>query len=878
MTLAATPAPDPDAQPLTGAGVAAWRIDHLELRLELDPTRTLVECTSHAVRTAPGDAPLVLDGRGLDTLAVAVDGHTLTADDYLLTDRTLTIPLGPGTEHRVTTTVAVHPAGSNDLGITTTDRVISSRVEPQGFRRITWSLDRPSNRATYDVTLVADPTPFRTLLANGELTAHGVLDDGRAWARFIDPVAKPSYLFAVAAGDFDVRGRSYTTRSGRTIDLRVAALPEQIDGAAYALGTMAATIAYDEANGGLEHDHDVLTFVALPGYPDATEYQGLMFFDPALLVLDTRGWVDDDVMLVLLNIAHEYGHHSRGNRVTVRSWGQLTLKEGLTVLTAQNDVRRHLLGPASRVLEVLDLRRLQFPEEVTIGAPALRGEVDDPQQLYTRTTYLKGGEIFGMLRTVLGPERWLTVFREFLRRFDLDAAGVDDFLAVSRELAPDLSAELDAIGRWFTLAGRPALSVSVADDAATTTVRHTATITVRRTDALTDDPPVGIPLAFGFRGLDGEPLAVALDDGAPASEHVLVLDDRERTIEVTGPAAFALAPLRGYSAPVDLTVDLGSDRLATLLVHDDDPYTRWWAAETVMIRAIDAHRAGDAATADAEVSVLADALRSVLADSTEPLMLAQLLAAPDEFMLGDREPRIDVDGVASGLAFLRARLGATLHDPLLATLERHADPAPHGTGAADLTRRALVDPVLGLLLATGSDDAVRAALGQLDAPDHTRAVRALGQLLHVDGVDADDLIARTYERWQDAPKLLDRWLRAQSGARRADTITRVAALAAGPLYDRDDRGRVMGVWFPFATRNRSVFHHPSGDGYRVFVDEVIALMPVNAGLVIRLVGDLLQFRRFDDHRQALLRAELERMADAPGMPDFAVGIVRGLLA
>lgn len=864
MTIAAAPAPSP------GAGVAAWRVEHLELRLELDPARTIVWCTSHAVRAVPGDEPLVLDGRGLETLSVAVDGHDLAPDRYTVTERTLTIPLGPGDRHRVTTCVAVRPAGSNDLGVTTTDRVISSRVEPQGFRRITWSLDRPSNRATYDVTLVADPTSLRTLLANGERIDQGLLDDGRAWARFVDPVAKPSYLFAFVAGDFDVRSRSFTTRSGREIDLRVAALPEQIDGATYALDTMAATIAYDEANGGLEHDHDVLTFVALPGYPDATEYQGLMFFDPALLVLDTRGWVDDDVMLVLLNIAHEYGHHSRGNRVTVRSWGQLTLKEGLTVLTAQNDVRRHLLGPASRVLEVLDLRRLQFPEEVTIGAPALRGEVDDPQQLYTRTTYLKGGEIFGMLRTVLGPERWLTVFSEFLRRFDLDAAGVDDFLDVCRELADDLTAEIDAVGRWFTLAGRPALAVSVADDA--------SSIDLRRTDALADDPPVGIPLALAFRGVDGSPLDVSVDGGAPASDHVVVLDDRERTIAVTAPAPFALAPLRGYSAPIDLTVDMPSHQLAALVVHDDDPYTRWWAAETMMIRAIDAHRADDATAADTEVAALTDALQHVLAGSTEPLMLAQLLAVPDEFMLGDREPRIDVDGVASGLTFLRTRLGTALHDPLLATLARHADPAPHGTSAADLTRRALVDPVLGLLLATGSDDAVGAALGQLAAPDHTRAVRALGQLLHIDSVDADALIAEAYVRWQHAPKLLDRWLRAQSGARRSDTIARVAALATGPLYDRDDRGRVMGVWFPFATRNRSVFHHPSGEGYRVFVDEVIELMPVNAGLVIRLVGDLLQFRRFDDHRQALLRAELERLADAPGMPDFAVGIVRGLLA
>jgi aminopeptidase N len=845
-----------------------WHVDHLAMRVELHPERTVVHCTSTAVRTGAGapDAPLVLDGRGLDTVEVALDGIVLDPSGYELTDRTLTIRPGRVERCTVRTIVTVKPGGANDNGVTARDRLISTTCEPQGFRRITWSIDQPANRATFDVTLVAQPAAYRTLLANGHLVDQGVLADGRIWARFDDPVAKPSYLFAFVAGDLDIRSAPFTTASGRTIDLRIAALPEQIDGAEFGLGMMAEVMAYDAAHGGLEHDLDVLTFVAIPGYPDATEYQGLMFFDASILVVDTRGWVDDDLLLIAANIAHEYGHHTRGNRVTVRTWGQLALKEGLTVLTAQNDVRRHLFGPAARVMDVLDLRRLQFPEEITIGAPVVRGEVDDPHQLYTRTTYLKGAEVFGMLRTLLGPARWAAVFAEFLHRFDLDAAGVDDFVAVAKELSPDQAADIDGVARWFTLRGRPALAVSVAASVSGDADR--TVVNVRRTDALVDDPPVAMPLNIGLRAADGTSLG----------EHTVVLRAREQQFAFDAAPA-AVAPLRGYSAPVDVAVDLGDDALAALLLHDDDAYTRWWAGETLMIRAIDAHRAGREADAEAQAALVADTLAAVLRDGADdPLLLAQLLAVPDEFMLGDREPRIDVDGVAAGLDFLRSRLGAALHDPLLALLHATADPVPHGTAPADIARRTLVDPVLGLLLATRSDEAVDTALAQLDAPDHTRAVRALGQLLHVDTLDAEAVIERTYRRWEGAPKLVDRWLRAQSGARRADTVDRVAALAHGPLYDRADRSRVMGVWFPFATRNRSVFHHPSGQGYRVFVDEVIELMPVNAGLVIRLVGDLLQFKRFDDARQAMLRSELERMADAPGMPSFGVDIVRGLLA
>ena len=847
---------------------APWHVHHVVLRIELAADRVLVDGELHVRRVGAHTDPLVLDGRGLDLHGVWVDDRELAEGDYTVDARTLAVALGDGDEHVVRTRVASAPGGPNDSGFTVRPRLISTNCEPHGFRRITYSVDRPGNRATYDVTLVADPAQYRTLLANGDPAGEGLLDDGRHWARFVDPVTKPSYLFAVVAGDLDVVSAVHTGPSGAAVTIRVAALPEQIGGADFALRTLDTVMSFDEANGGIEHDLPTLTFVAIPAYPDATEYHGLMFFESGVLVTDTRGFVDDDLLLIIANVAHEYGHHVRGNRVTVRTWGQLAMKEGLTVLMAQNDVRRHLFGPVGRVMDVLDLRRLQYPEEVTIGAPVVRGEVDDPTQLYTRTTYLKGAEVFGMLRTLLGPDRWAAVFAEFVRRHDLDVAGVDDVLVVAREHAPELTGAIDGIARWFTTAGRPALALTVESGA----------VTVRRTDALADDPPLAMPVVLGFLDAEGRPAAVSVDGSAAAVEHTLVLDRRERTWRVDRDGPLVVSPLRGFSAPVDLATNLPSDHLATLVVHDTDAVARWWAGQELMTRAIDAHRHADDQGVDRELALLGDALAQVLRrGDVEPMLLGQLLTLPDEFMLGDREPQIDVDGVAAGLTRVRAALGAAVHDPLLALLAAGGDDA-RGTTPADIAARALVEPVLALLLATGSDEASDAAHAQLASPNDTRAVRAFGQLAHLPSVDLDRLAADTFARWQDAPKLVDRWLRAQSGSRRRDTIERVRALASGPLYDRTDRSRVMGVWFPFATRNRSVFHDPSGDGYRLFVDEVIVLMPINAGLVVRLVGDLLQYRRFDEHRRALLRTELERMADAPGMPDFAVGIVRSLLA
>ena len=851
--------------------MSTWRVDHVTMRLDLSAHRVGVDTDLHVSMPSgdgPAEVPLVLDGRGLELLEVRIDGEVVASDRYQQTDRTLTVSLTPG-DHVVGTSVNVVPGGINDAGITARPELLSSTCEPHGFRRITYAVDAPHQRATFDVTLVGERESFPVLLSNGHLVEQGTLPDGRHWARFDDPVPKPTYLFSFVAGDLRVVSQPYITRSGRRVDLRVAALPDQIDGSEFALERMADVMAFDEANGGVEHDLDVLTFVAIPGYPDATEYHGLMFFESSILVVDQRGHVDDDLLLICANIAHEYGHHVRGNRVTVRSWGQLALKEGLTVLMGQNDYRRHWLGPVGRVMDVLDLRRLQFPEELTMGAPVLRGEVDDPSQLYTRTTYLKGAEIFGMLRTLLGEQTWAAVFAEFVRRYDLASTGVDEFVGLARELAPDRAAAIDGVARWFVTAGRPSLELTVGhEDGA-------VVVDARRTDALTDDPPLAMPVVLALRTLDGRRAS------APRTE---VLSGREarwvlRPDADTPAEALVVSPLRGYSAPVDLTCALPVEHLAALVRHDDDAYVRWWASEELMIAAIDAHRHGDTAAAQPCLDALAAALRDLIRrGGTEPMLLAQLLAVPDEFMLGDREPRIDVDGVGGGLAHLRTVLGSALHDDLLDLVRQSDAGVVGGYRAEQIAARSLVEPVLALLVATGSDEALAAARAQLDSADATRSVRALGQLLHLDAVDADALVEMTFRRWEASPKLVDRWLRAQSGARRSDTIARVARLAAGPLYDRSDRSRVMAVWFPFATRNRTVFHDRSGAGYRLFTDELIELMPVNAGLAVRLVGDLLQFQRFDDDRRVLLRAELSRMAAADGMPGFAVGIIEQLLA
>lgn len=850
------------------------------MTIEFDPERVVVHAESRVVPTGAGSGPLELDGADLETLEVSIDGEPAEHVDISDDGRTLRIDLDQAAIHTVATTVALRPNQPGRNGVTHDGRLFATCCEPEGFRRITWSMDRPSVRSTFEVTIIADRQLAPVLLAAGEMVERRDLDDGRHLARFVDPIAKPSYLFAAVAGDLDTRHRAYQTTSGREIELMVAAPPELIDGSDFALETLEQMMHFDESVTGIEHDLDRLCFVAVPGYSDATEYQGLMFFSPALLVIDPDGWTDDDLMLVLLNVAHEYGHHARGNRVTVETWQQLPLKEGLTVLTAQNDFRRHLLGPAARILEVHDLRRLQYPEEVFIAAPVLRPEVGDPSQLYTRTTYLKGAEVFSMMRQVLGVDRWSVVLREFLARHDRGAAGVADFV----EIAGADNGSIEPIARWFGLIGRPSVEVHV--ERAETTQ---STIVVRRTDALGDEPPVAVPLRFGFLDETGAALGVELDGSAEADEHLVELTGRECRFEVRHQQPFMLAPSRGWTAPVDLSVDSSDAELAVVSIHDPDPVMRWWATEQSMIRAVDAYRRADSdgdpgddrATARTLVEEsIVPMLAHACADA-DPLLIAQLLAVPDEQALGDRDEIIDVDGVADGLQRLRRDLGIGLHDELLDLLERSRAAETGQMTGSDLARRSLLEPALALLLASGSADAVAVARAELASPVPTRSLRAYTQLLHLDdehlGGAAIDLEAEWAQRWGHVDGLVDRGIRARSGSRRPDTLERVAEIAAGPWYDRSDRQRVISLWLPLATRNRSVFHAISGDGYRLLVDELAALLAIDASAALRLVGDVLQFRRFDPTRQQLLRSELERLASAPGLPEFAGAVLAGLL-
>ncbi len=849
-----------EGTPPPGSG---WTTDHADIRMDLDPTAVIVRCALSLSRQTSGHAggELNLDGEDLTLREVCVDGERLPSGDYSVNPHGLKIDLGGRRTAVVETTSVVLPGDPHNLGIARTPGTLSSVLEPTGLRHVTFCMDNPSVRSTYTVTLVADPAEYPDTFANGQLVSQASLPDGRVSRTFDDPIPKPSYLVSVLAGKFATKAVTVEAASDKLVELAVIAAPESIDGAGFALETLEQTMKFDLDIGGIPYDLDRLLMAAVARHPEATEYHGLMFFEPSLLILDSKGWTDDDVVPILANVSHEYLHHTRGNRVTVTSWEQLALKEGLTVL-AQGDFRAHLEGPAARVDEVAFLRRVQFPEEAVLAVPAVPSKLSDARKAYNRTSYLKAAEAFRMLRRIAGTGAWGQATSEFYRRFDLKAASVDDFVDALQAAAPERSPEIAGISKWFRLIGRPAVTMSVQ--------RLDAGIEVaaERTDELLEQDPVLIPLEVGFMNPDGTPCEVDLNGVRSTSHHVL-LRDRSVALEVATRPDVIVSALRDFSAPIDFHMDHTLEELGVLVVYETDVYARWSAAHELKLTAVDAFRSGNESLARQATAVLAGALGEIIARNDDPAVLARLLQMPSEVELGERSVTLDVDGIHRGVTAFAALLGQSL-GPVLAAVVRKGGDDPASTDAQDRAIRSLADSATALLLARGSVDDWELATNAVVNADPTRALRALARALGSGHPGSEELISLSERRWDGAPRLLDRCTRAQTGAARPETIARLRRLLSQPRYDRADRTRVMAVWFPFCTENRVAFHDISGSGYEVFVDELEFLIKVNPGLVPRLVPDFLQMHRFDATRQKMMREQLARVRSFDGL-DASVG-------
>ena len=857
----------------------AWRVTQVELRFELGIDATLVH--SRLTLARDRDEPLRLDGEDLELIAARLDGRSLARGDYTLDAAGLTLA-GARDGSVLELDVRIDPARNSQLaGLYVSGSrahgFLLTQCEAQGFRRITFFPDRPDVLARYDVTLVADKARFPVLLAGGEATESGDLENGRHYARFIDPHPKPSYLFALVAGHLEKIERAYRTADGHDVALRLWAEADAIGRCHYAMDALERAMRWDERAYGRNYDLPVFNVVATHDFNmGAMENKGLNIFNSKYLLADPDTTTDDEYRRIEAVIGHEYFHNWSGNRVTCRDWFQLSLKEGFTVFREHSFCEAMHSPALKRIEDVAMLRRVQFPEDAgPLAHPVRPAEYQAIDNFYTATVYEKGAELIRMLAGRLGPEGFRRGTDLYFSRFDGQAVTIDDLLAVLGEAnGVDLSPYL----AWYAQAGTPEVRARGEYDAANQRYALTLSQRIPPTPAQPRTRPVPIPVNVALFADDGTPLQSSSDRTA---NRVLELTDTEqRFVFEHVPSAPTPSLCRGFSAPVQLVFDYTPAQLALLLRHETEGFDRWNAAQQLSARAFDETFAGDGERAATDAWL--EALSTLFAQraTIDPALLADLLTPPTELELGARHPPFDPDAVHAARDALENRLAARLGDALgTAYRELHAGE----TGALDpqaAARRRLKGRVLALLVRHDAATGAELAFTQCrDARGMTDRLSALTALARARAAQTGDALRLYRERFDGDALTLDKWFVLQATTPAHATLERVQALAADPAFTLANPNRVHALLGAFSRANPVGFHRPDGAGHRWFAGKLGEIDARNPQLAARLAKAFEDWPRLEPNRRASAEAALHGLlAHGQRSPDLTEILTRMLAA
>jgi len=858
-----------------------YLVDHIDLRVELDPKSTLVSACLQLRANPAAGAPtgtLRLDGRQLELLQVMLDGAALNPPAYQFDAEGLTIH-GVPPQFRLETVVRINPAANTALeGLYRAGGIFCTQCEAQGFRKITCYPDRPDVMARFTVTVVGDREGCPVLLANGNLIASGALADGRHFATYDDPFPKPSYLFALVAGPLVAIEDRFTTASGRTVKLQIFVEARNLGRCSHAMNSLKNAMRWDEETFGLECDLDEYKIVAVDDFNmGAMENKGLNVFNSKYVLADPETATDADFQGVEAVIGHEYFHNWTGNRVTCRDWFQLSLKEGLTVFRDQEFSADMGSRAVKRISDVRLLRNSQFPEDAGPMAHPVRPEsYVEINNFYTATVYNKGAEIIRMYQTLLGVAGFRRGLRLYLDRFDGQAATTDDFLAA---LAAANAADLEQFRRWYSQAGTPQLAIAGSYRAATGEYR----LQVRQSCPPTPGQPVKepflIPLAVGLLGADGRDLPLQLaGESAPAgTTRVLPVTAGEQAFcFVNLPEAPVPSLLRGFSAPVRVIFAYSAADLAFLFAHDSDPFNRWEAGQrlaTQTLLAMIAEVQGERVPAVPEQFV--GAFRTALLDhQADPALLALALTLPSETELGEAMAEIDPGAVHAARQQLRRMLAESLAGDFAAVMTAMHEPGLYQLTPAAIGRRSLKNLCLAYLSLLETAEIAATCMAQFEGADNmTDRLAALTCLASSAMPQRQAALAVFYQRYQDDPLVVDKWFTVQATSCRDDTLLQVQELMRHPAFTLKNPNRVRALVGAFVHGNPARFHDPSGAGYHFLADRVLELDPLNPQVAARMVSALSRWRRFDARRQAMMSSELERIQAQPGLSRDVAEIV-----
>ena len=824
-------------------------VTDIALDFALDPERTIVKATLSVERNGTHDRPLRLTGSEIELIAVALDGG---AARWTMHGGDLVIEID-GDRATVDTEVAISPAANSKLmGLYASGGNLCTQCESEGFRRITFHPDRPDVLSRYRVRMSGDKARFPILLANGNRIDGGDGEDGSHWALWEDPFPKPSYLFALVAGDLTPNHDTFTTMSGRVVELNIWVREKDVAKTAHAMASLKAAMAWDERVYGREYDLDLFNIVAVDDFNfGAMENKGLNIFNSRYVLADQETATDADFDAIAGVVAHEYFHNWSGDRVTCRDWFQLSLKEGFTVFRDQSFSADMGSQAVKRIDDVRLLRAVQFPEDMGPLAHPVRPESYlEIANFYTATIYNKGAEVIRMMRTMMGAEAYRKGTDLYFERHDGDAATCEDFVRCMEEAS---GTDLGQFRLWYSQAGTPQVSARIEHDAAA------GRATLRLAQAIPDTPGQTGKAAMVI------PLKVALIGEASGAEigdeRLVILDQNAMEVVFEGVNETPLLSInRDFSAPVMIEVERRAGELERLAEHDGNAFARFEAMQDLMLRALLAGARGEAVDAAPVIAAMGSTLASNVLD---PAFKAEALIMPSESLVGDRMERVDPAAIHGARNALRQAIGGALGDALAgaqAMTSPGSDLSPDAKGI-----RRLRGVAVGLLAASDPARAAAAAKAQYDAADNmTDRQAALAVLTGLDVPERQVALDDFYDRYRDDGLVIDKWFGLQAAAQRPNTLAVVEALRNHPDFTLKNPNRLRALAGSFAA-NQAAFHHPSGRGYRFIADVIIEADALNPQVAARLVPPLGRWQRFVEPYAGLMKAELERIVAAPGI-------------
>lgn len=827
-----------------------FTVETIDLDFALFEEQTVVSAKIRFKKINKRVRNLQLVGENLTLIGLAVDGQLCS--DYTATATDLIIRQVPD-DFILTTQVVIYPQNNTLLeGLYRSGDIFCSQCEAEGFRHITYFLDRPDVMTTYRVRIEADKKRYPTLLSNGNLLETGELSGGRHYALWHDPFAKPSYLFALVAGDLAVTEKTIETASGREVLLQVFCEHAFAQQSAYALGALERALRWDEETFNLEYDLNRYMIVAIADFNmGAMENKGLNIFNAKYVLATPKTATDQDFMHIENIIGHEYFHNWSGNRVTCRDWFQLSLKEGLTVFRDALFSADMTTKGIKRLEEVRTVREHQFIEDQgPMSHPVRPDSYIEINNFYTLTVYEKGAEIVRMIYQLIGEANFKKGITLYMQRFDGQAVTVEDFIkAMSAASGMDLSGQFF---RWYTQSGTPELRVNSEYNSDTRTFKiHLAQYNAPTANQKEKQDLV-IPIAYRLFDTTGRSMS---------AENVVVLDSKTKTLEFgsinTQPI---VSLLRNFSAPVMVKYEQTNAELHILVRHDDDLFVRFDAIQLLLKRAVGLLLENQHEESEQLLGEIAQTLTHVVGDDTAEGEKAELLTFPDLSVFFDMMERVDIKRLATAVKQVKTTLVRLLYPTLQAVIAKPPTFAAEDLSFAAMGQRHYHNVCL-LLLATDNNSETLNDVEQRfqTATTMTNQLAALNALNQHPCEQRDAALAAFYQQFSDDPQVMDKWLAIQAAADFDDTIETVKKLAKHQVFSLTNPNKVRALYGTFCSRNLTQFHHASGRGYQLLAEVVADLDKINPSMAARMITPLTQWRRFDKKRQQLMREKLQTL-------------------